>query len=75
MKYFGIKTPNESVHLPSYIWWIDQSEHDAWMSFFQYPSKENKLNPHRVPLADAIRAYKAIGYKCVELELIEKSEC
>jgi hypothetical protein len=29
---------------------------------------------HRLPLAEAIQAYEAIGYKCVELELHEKQE-
>jgi len=41
------------------------------MSFFRYPSKKNEYNAHTLPLADAIRAYKGIGYKCVELKVEE----
>ena len=71
MKYFGIKTSHR-VEQKSYIWWITADEHTSWMSFFQYPDKNNNLNSHRLPLEEAIRAYEAIGYKCVELEVREK---
>ena len=37
MDYFGIKTPQRDNEAP-YIWWIANSRHEAWMSFFQYPS-------------------------------------
>ena len=70
MKYYGIKTP-KSEKKQSYIWWIADSEYMAWMSFFQYPNKEGERIPHRLCLADAKRAYKAIGYKCVELDVKE----
>jgi len=73
MKYFGIKTPKTASH-SSYIWWISDSEHNSWMSFFNYPNKDKELNSHRLPLAEAIKAYKAIGYRCVELEVVEKDE-
>jgi hypothetical protein len=72
MKYFGIKTPGSSES-PSYIWWIEGSEHNSWLAFFEFPSKEGNVNPHRLPLEEAIRAYKAIGYKCIEVEVKEKS--
>jgi len=69
MKYFGIKTPEPH----SYIWWIADSQHNSWMSFFTYPSKDGDgPAPHRLPMCDAIRAYKGIGYRCVELEVKEK---
>lgn len=71
IRYFGIKTPknkNES----GYIWWISNTEHDAWTSFFTFPSRDRTVNPYRTPLADAIRAYEAIGYKCIELDVTEK---
>ena len=41
------------------------SEHDAWATFF-------KAHAHKYPLAEAIEAYKAIGYKCVKFRLIEE---
>ena len=67
MKYFGIKTPD------GVIWWIADSRHNAWLAFFTYPSKQRELKPHRAPLGEAIRAYEAIGYLCVELEVTEKA--
>jgi uncharacterized membrane protein len=63
MQYFGIKQPN------GVVWWIASTEDAAWMSFFTYPNEEEKLIPHRLSLAEAIQAYKAIGYQCVELEI------
>lgn len=66
MRYFGIRKQN------GIIWWIAESEHQAWMAFFQYPSNKNELIAHRLPLAEAIEAYTAIGYRCVELEVREK---
>jgi len=71
MRYFGIKTP-ETDNISSYIWWISDSEHSSWQSFFQYPSKSGDINPHRLPLEEAIKAYESIGYKCVELTILEK---
>ena len=68
---YGIKTP-DLIHRKSYIWWIAEDEHRAWQSFFQYPSQHGYFNPHRAPMDDAIRAYKSIGYECVEIEIIEK---
>ena len=68
MKYFGIKTPaTEKPH----IHWISSSKHNSWRLFFQYPNETDTLNYHRLPIAEAVRAYEAIGYKCVELELSE----
>lgn len=70
MRYFGIKIPKSSAH-DSYIWFITDSEHSSWMSFFSNASKTHEYNAHRMPLEEAIRAYKAIGYKCVELDVTE----
>lgn len=72
MKYYGIKTPDNSPEYPSYIWWIADSPHNSWMSFFQFPSKDGNKNFGRYPLGDAIRAYQGIGYTCVELEVTIK---
>ena len=69
-QYFGIKTPGENGR-PGYIWWIANSAYEAWNLFFTYPSKDRTYNASRAPQSDAIRAYEAIGYKCVELELKE----
>ena len=70
MKYYGIKTP-EKEGGTSFIWYITDSEHRAWMKFFGDDGKSERYHPCRTPLADAIRAYKGIGYTCVELKLIE----
>lgn len=72
MNYFGIKMPQRENETP-YIWWISNSRHEAWMSFFQYPSAKREMNAHRIPLAEAIQAYEAIGYRCVEVDVQEKS--
>ena len=61
IRYFGIRRPEEGT-----IWWLGASQHDAWMSFFQWPPR-----PHRAPLTEAIKAYEAIGYRCIELTLTE----
>lgn len=71
MDYFGIKTPQRDNEAP-YIWWIANSQHEAWMSFFQYPSAKREMNAYRLPLAEAIQAYEAIGYRCVPLDVQEK---
>jgi len=70
MKYFGIKTPGCDNHDP-YIYWVADTEYKAWDLFFQYPNKDRNFNSHRVPLEEARRAYEAIGYKCVELDVVE----
>jgi len=71
MKYYGIKTP-ENNDEPNYIWWIANSEHECWNLFFSFPNKYGELMPYKLDLYTAIQAYKAIGYQCVELEVIEK---
>ena len=40
-------------------------EHSAWLKFFD-------VKPYKLPLADAINAYEAIGYRYVEFELVER---
>jgi len=70
MKYFGIKTPKRE-HQDSYIYWIATDSHQSWDLFFQYPDKNRNFQSHRAPLEEAIRAYKSIGYKCVELNIEE----
>lgn len=66
MQYFGIKKPDGR------IWWLADSSSNAWMAFFTYPSDKHEKMPHRLPLSEAIQAYEAIGYKCVELDVQEK---
>jgi hypothetical protein len=66
--FYGIKTPET----PSRIWWISDSPHRAWEAFFTYPSRGGAHNSYRLPLEEAIRAYTAIGYQCVELEVAQK---
>lgn len=70
MEYYGIKTPGKPEQsLDSYVWWISNSEHNAWMSFFTSSCKQGTYNAHALPLIDAIRAYKGIGYQCVKLNI------
>ena len=64
MKYYGIKTPKTKYDDP-YIYWIANDEFNSWQMFFQ------KSNPNRAPLDTAIKAYEAIGYKCVKLNVKE----
>ncbi len=71
MKYYGIKKP-KTRYDEEYIWWLADSKDSAWQAFFTYPGKNKDLNGCRLPLSEAIRAYESIGYKCVELEIIEK---
>lgn len=70
MKYYGIKTP-ESEHYSSFIWWIADEKYKCWQAFFSWPDKNGNYNESRPPNSEAQRAYKAIGYKCVELEVKE----
>jgi len=46
---------------------VSLGEHDAWRQFFI-------AKAHQFPLAEAIKAYKAIGYRCVKFELVEVTE-
>jgi hypothetical protein len=64
--YYGIKTPEERYY-PSVTSWIASCKDDCWRQFF-----ENYKC--RVRLDEAIRAYEAIGYKCVKLEVKEVKE-
>ena len=73
MKYFGIKTPARE-HQSSYIWWIANTVHDSWSAFFTYPNNVREMNACRPPIADAIRAYQAIGYRSVELSVTVAGE-
>jgi len=73
MKYWGIKTP-KTDNQDSYIWWITNNDHSSWMSFFTQSNKDGEFNAYRLPLATAIKAYKGIGYKCVELLIKEKED-
>lgn len=59
MKYFGIKCPKDGR-----IWWIAEDSSRAWSQFFQHM-------PSRSPTSEAIKAYEAIGYRCVELTVKE----
>ena len=63
MKYYGIKCPD------GHIWWIAEDESRAWMAFFTYPRQDGNYTAYRLPLEEAIRAYRAIGYECVELNI------
>ena len=70
MKYFGIKTP-KCNNQDSYICWIATASYQSWDLFFQYPDKNMNFQSHRAPLEEAKRAYEAIGYRCVELNVTE----
>lgn len=66
MRYFGIKCPDSTGENLGCIWWIAEDYYQAWMAFFQHM-------PSRALMAEAIQAYEAIGYRCVELEVHEKA--
>lgn len=68
MDYYGIQTPDKP-ETPSYIWWVTNSKHNSWMSFFNVENKEGCRNASVLPLHDAILAYEGIGYKCVRLKV------
>lgn len=70
MNYYGIKIP-ETPHSKSYIWFIADSETNAWLAFFSQPDKDKDRYPIKYALSDGIRAYEAIGYKCVPLFVCE----
>ncbi len=70
MNLFGIKSPDDGT-TPGYIWWIAGSKNESWSAFFQYPGKDGNLKAHRTPLAEAIKAYEAIGYRCIALQVKE----
>lgn len=59
MKYYGIKRPDGLIS------WVSDSTQGAWNLFF-------RNFPNRPAMYEAIKAYAAIGYKCVELEIKEK---
>ena len=67
-KWFGIQTPDNIV------WWITNDEHDSWMTFFCRDTSKGGAAYHHLPIAEAIRAYESIGYKCVELEVTIKEK-
>lgn len=75
MKYFGIKKP-KNKYTESFIFWFSVTEHDAWVYFFNRSTLKQCYNggvcPNGICMADAIKAYEAIGYKCVEVDLTEK---
>lgn len=46
---------------------VSLAEHDAWAKFF-------KAEAHQYPLAEAIEAYKSIGYRCVRFRLVKEED-
>lgn len=67
---YAIKAPEEGVY-KAYMWWVADTPHAAWDSFFTFPSRTGERNAHRAPLATAIAAYEAIGYKCIKVKITE----
>ena len=66
-RYYGIKSPDPNTP----IWWIAIDKHRTWEQFFTNRGPNREFNAHQLPLATAIKAYEAIGYRCVELEIKE----
>ena len=73
MEYYGIKTPKKDRQ-DSYIHWLAKNEHEAWSEFFTYPCRDGNFKSYRYPLAEAIQAYKGLGYECVKLAVNEIDE-
>lgn len=72
IQWFGIKTPDK-VEKDGYVHWISNSEFDSWHSFFSRTTRGEEAY-HVLPLEEAIKAYEAIGYRCVELEVRIKKD-
>lgn len=70
MRYYGIKTPPEP-HQDSYIWWISDKPANSWRLFFNTANKDGRCCSYGLPLEEAQRAYEAIGYSCVKLDVKE----
>ena len=66
MKQFGIKRPPNLYDDETYITNITYTEHESWRIFFSETAHRNSMDT-------AIRAYQAIGYECVRLEVKEIS--
>lgn len=62
MRYFGIIRPSDN-----YVGWISHSDLYAWQLFFND-------NQHKLPIAEAIKAYESIGYMAVELDIKVKEK-
>lgn len=71
--FYGIRTPGNERQ-DSYLWWISNTQDKCWELFFTYPNKDNRQTPYRLSMDEAIKAYKAIGYKCVKLTVTEEEE-
>jgi hypothetical protein len=71
MKYFGIKTP-KTIKDDSYISWISYDEHNCWSMFLNHSGKDDQNHRFHGSMSEAIRAYESIGYKLVELDVLEK---
>ena len=72
-RWYGIQVPDEENE-KDLVWWLTNSEHDSWMSFFAYPTTKGAPPFRCLPIATAIRAYEGLGYKCVELEVKIKEQ-
>lgn len=73
MEYYGIKIPQRSINKPSYIWFISNTPSISWRMFFSSQDKDGEYNAHTYTLAEAIKAYEGIGYRCVELNISVKT--
>lgn len=53
------------LHPDGIVYPFGTTMHDVWMRFF------TGYAPHRLPIAEAIDAYKAIGYRVVRLKVAD----
>lgn len=61
---WAIMPPEDEDREPYYPRAFGWDEHTAWCNFFnEYPCKP--------PLGEAKKAYKAIGFRCVEFKMVE----
>jgi hypothetical protein len=59
VEYFAIKRPDSG-----YVGWIAHSEHNCWQLFFRdFPCPTSRY--------EGQKAYEAIGYKCIAVEVKE----
>ena len=59
MIIYGIQTPETKRH-PSTVYWFSLDSGTSWRLFFGD-------KPVKFSLFEGITAYKAIGYKCIQL--------
>lgn len=67
MKIFAIRTAGQEAGRMQITGWFSRSRYESWDLFFR------DFQP-KFPIPEAIRAYEAIGYRCVVFDAVECEE-